>query len=91
MTDHNTWQRQGELNAWQRASINQILGASAPLINASTMWHVLETLMAWVGMFWLGVVCLWCAAALLGFYFEMAASGFAFGRGVLAWLWEVSR
>jgi hypothetical protein len=91
MIDHNTRQRQNELNAWQKASINQILGASDPILPTGAVWHAIEYVMMLLGLFGIGLVALWLVAAFAGFYFEMVTSGFAFGRGVFGWLAGVGR
>lgn len=89
--DWNTERRQDELNAWQKQTLNQILGASKPIAPAGTLWRVIENVMVFVGIFGLGVVAIWVIAAFLGFYWEMADSGFAFGRNALRWLLEMPR
>lgn len=89
--DWNTERRHDELNAWQKQSLNQILGATKPVAAPGAGWRALENLMALVGVFGIAVVAIWIAAAFLGFYWEMAESGFAFGRNALRWLLEMPR
>ena len=89
--DWNTERRQDELNAWQKQTLNQILGATKPVAAPGAFWRVIENVMVFIGIFGLGVVAIWVLAAFLGFYWEMAESGFAFGRNVLRWLLEMPR
>ena len=49
-------------------------------------WHALETAMAIVGLFLLGVVCLWLVAAILGLYWDILRGGFAAGRYAMGFL-----
>lgn len=91
MHDWNTKQRHDELTAWQKASINQILGSAKPIVKAGAFWRGIENAVAIVGLCGIGLVCVWLMAAAVGFYWEMASSGFAWGRGALAWLMEMPR
>ncbi len=89
--DWNTKRRQDELNAWQKASLNQILGATRPIGLSGGFWRAIETVMFWIGLWGIALVLIWVLAAFLGCYWEMAESGFAFGRNFLRWLLELPR
>lgn len=89
--DWNTKHRHEELDSWQKASINRILGSSTPVGIGEAFWKILEGAMFYLGIWMIALVALWAFAALLGFYWEMAESGFAFGRNFLRWLFELPR
>jgi hypothetical protein len=86
-----TWrhQKQDALNSWHRMELNRMLGATEP-VRFSALWNALEIVMALIGVWAMSLVALWIAAAFAGVYYEMAASGWAFGRGVLGWLWGMT-
>ena len=92
MKDANTKRRQEELSGWQRETLAEILAQTGKQeAKGSPFWRVLEDLVAFVGLLGMVMAALWLFAAFLGFYWEMATSGFEAGRGLLRWLLEMPR
>jgi hypothetical protein len=89
MRDMNTERRQAEIGKWADKTLGEILSETPqPSSGAARVWYVVETLMAWVGCFGMGLVALWVVAAFMGFYARMAVSGWGWGWNALAWLME---
>lgn len=78
--DWNTRNRRAQIADWQRLTRG-----------GSKIWRAFEKPIAWVGLFGLGLVALWILGWLAGVYWEIAASGFDFGRAALRWLLEMPR
>ena len=87
MTDMNTERRQAEIGKWADKTLGEILSETPqPSSVAARMWYVVETLMAWAGMWLISVVALWLCAAILGLYFDIIVGGFGAGRYAMAFL-----